>query len=62
MKPCPLLNQSPRHEETWRSGGMAPHILNLGTRWKQVVSLTPPPPPPAVSLTPEKETSVAIGD
>jgi hypothetical protein len=26
----------------WRSGGIAPHILDLGTRWRWVVSFTPP--------------------
>jgi len=25
----------------WRSGGIAPYILDLGTRWKRVVSFTP---------------------
>jgi hypothetical protein len=27
----------------WESGGTAPHILNLGTRWRWVVSFTPRP-------------------
>jgi hypothetical protein len=27
----------------WRSGGMAPHNLNLGTWWMWVVSFTPRP-------------------
>jgi len=26
------------HEDIVGSGGIAPHILNLGTRWRQVVS------------------------
>jgi hypothetical protein len=26
------------------SGGIAPHILNLGDRWRWAVSFTPPPP------------------
>jgi hypothetical protein len=35
----------------WVSGGIAPHILNLATRWRRMVSVThralsPPPPPP----------------
>jgi hypothetical protein len=27
----------------WGSGGIAPHILNLGTGWRWLVSLTPQP-------------------
>jgi hypothetical protein len=27
----------------WRSGGIAPHIFDLGTRWRWVVSFTPLP-------------------
>jgi len=27
----------------WGSGGMAPRILNTGTRWRRVVSFTPQP-------------------
>jgi hypothetical protein len=27
----------------WRSGGIDPHILDLGTRWRLVVSFMPPP-------------------
>jgi hypothetical protein len=27
----------------WRSGGIAPHILDLGTGWRCVVSFTPRP-------------------
>jgi len=30
----------------WGSGGIAPLILNLGTRWRWEVSLTPWPPYP----------------
>jgi hypothetical protein len=30
----PVLNQAPRHEDVWGSGGIAPCILNLGTRWR----------------------------
>jgi hypothetical protein len=29
----PVLAEAPRHEGIWRSGGKAPLILNLGTRW-----------------------------
>jgi len=27
----------------WRTGGIAPSILNLGSRWIQVVTFTPQP-------------------
>jgi hypothetical protein len=27
----------------WRGGGLAPRILDLGTRWRPVVSFTPRP-------------------
>jgi hypothetical protein len=27
----------------WNSGGTAPHILDLGTKWRWVVSFTPRP-------------------
>jgi len=30
----------PHHEDVWVSGGIAPHILNFGTRWGWVVSFT----------------------
>jgi len=30
-------------ETYWRSGDVAPLILNLGTRWRIVVSFTPRP-------------------
>jgi hypothetical protein len=36
--------QLPRHEDVWSSGGIAPHILNLGIKWKWVVSFTFRPP------------------
>jgi len=26
------LNQVPHHEDVWGSGGVAPHIFNVGTR------------------------------
>jgi hypothetical protein len=29
-----VLNQEPRHENVSGSGGIAPLILNLGTRWR----------------------------
>jgi hypothetical protein len=34
---------SPRHEGVLGSGGIAPRILDLGTRWRWVISFTPPP-------------------
>jgi len=43
VKTCPLLNSAPRHEDLWVSGGIAPRILNLGTRWRWVVSFAPQP-------------------
>jgi hypothetical protein len=33
-----LLNQTPGHEDVLESGGIAPRILNLGTRWRSAVS------------------------
>jgi hypothetical protein len=35
-----VLNYAPRHEDLSGSGGIAPRILNLGTRWRRVVSFT----------------------
>jgi hypothetical protein len=32
-----------RHEGVWRSEGTGPRILDLGTRWRLVVSFTPRP-------------------
>jgi len=29
----PVLNEALRHEDAWGSGGIAPFILNLRTRW-----------------------------
>jgi hypothetical protein len=34
IKTYPVLNYEPRHEDVRRSGGIAPRILNLGTRWR----------------------------
>jgi hypothetical protein len=39
----PKLNQPALYEDVWWSGGIAPRILNLVTRWRSVVSLTPRP-------------------
>jgi hypothetical protein len=38
-----VLNEAPRHEDVLGSGGIAPRILNLGTRWRWVVGFTPRP-------------------
>jgi hypothetical protein len=32
-----------RPTDVWGSGGIAPHIVDLGTRWGRVVSFTPRP-------------------
>jgi hypothetical protein len=40
MKTFPVLNQEPRHEDVLGGVGMTPRILNLGARWKWVVSFT----------------------
>jgi len=33
MKIYPVRNQAPHHEDVWEIGGIAPPILNLGTKW-----------------------------
>jgi hypothetical protein len=33
-KVVPVLNQAPRHEDVLGSGGIAPRVLDLGTRWR----------------------------
>jgi hypothetical protein len=38
-----FYNWAPRHEGVLGSGGIAPRINNLGTRWRWVVSFTPRP-------------------
>jgi hypothetical protein len=38
---CFFLNWAPRHEGVLGSGGIAPCILDLGTRWRWVVSFMP---------------------
>jgi hypothetical protein len=38
-----VINQAPRYEDVWVSRGIAPRILNLGTRWRWVVSFKPRP-------------------
>jgi len=39
-KVVPVLKLIPRHEDVLWIGGIAPRILNLGTRWRWVVSFT----------------------
>jgi hypothetical protein len=51
-----VLNEAPRHEDVLGSGGIAPRILNPGTRWRWVVSFTPRPLYPR-----SKSPPVAIG-
>jgi len=34
MKTYPKLNYAPHDEDEWGSVSIAPHILNLGTRWR----------------------------
>jgi hypothetical protein len=34
------LNEAPHHKDALGSGGIAPLILNLGTRWRWVISFT----------------------
>jgi hypothetical protein len=40
-KPNSLLNKHHIVKIYWGSGSTAPRILNLGTRWRQMVSFTP---------------------
>jgi len=35
-----VLNYIPHHEDVWRSGGIAPHVLNLNATWRWVVCFT----------------------
>jgi hypothetical protein len=37
------FNWTPCHEDVLENGGIAPRLLDLGTRWRWVVSFTPPP-------------------
>jgi hypothetical protein len=36
-----LTNQALRHEGVWGSGYIDPHLLDLGTSWRWMVSFTP---------------------
>jgi len=38
-----VLNQVPRHEDVFWSGGITSHIISFDTRWKWVVNFTPRP-------------------
>jgi hypothetical protein len=33
-----LFNEAPRHEDVWWCGVIAPRIINLGSRWRWIVS------------------------
>jgi hypothetical protein len=46
----PVLNLAPFHEGVLGSAVIAPRILDLGTRWKLVVSFTPQPLSPSYPL------------
>lgn len=41
VKLCLVLKQALRYADVWRSGWISPHILNLGTRSRWVVSFQP---------------------
>jgi hypothetical protein len=43
VKTSLCFNGAPRHEDIMGSGDVAPRILDLGTRWRGVVSFTPRP-------------------
>jgi len=40
MKMHPALDKTLGRENLWWSGGTAPHLLNLDTRWRWAVSFT----------------------
>jgi len=42
-KVVPVLNEAPHIKTYWRSGDIAPRILDLGSSRRWVVSLTPRP-------------------
>jgi hypothetical protein len=52
-KVVPALNEVPRHEDVWRSGGIAPQI-NLSTRWEWSASRPS-------RFAPWKEPPVSVG-
>jgi hypothetical protein len=45
-----MLNKAPHQEDVWESGGIAPRVLNIGARWKWVVSFAPRPLYPRYQL------------
>jgi len=55
MKMNPVFNYAPYHEQIWGNGGITPHILYRGTRWRPVVSFM------AWLLPVEEESLVSIG-
>jgi hypothetical protein len=54
----PVLNWVPCHEDVLERGGIAPRILNLGTRCRWVVSFTPRPLYPRYPLVPRASEHV----
>jgi hypothetical protein len=50
-----LTNYALRQEDVWGSGCINPHLLDLGTSWRWVVSFTPRP------LYPREKAPVPIG-
>jgi len=43
MKMYPVLDEARHPEDLWRSGGIVPRILNLGSRWSSMVRFTSRP-------------------
>jgi hypothetical protein len=43
LSPCFLLTEHHTMKVYWGSGGIAPCILDLGSRWRGVVSFMPQP-------------------
>jgi hypothetical protein len=41
--PCVFFNWAPHYEGVLESGGIAPRIIDIGSRWRWVVSFTPRP-------------------
>jgi hypothetical protein len=40
-KVIPVLNEAPRHEDVCANGGIVARMLNIGNRWRWVVSYMP---------------------
>jgi hypothetical protein len=41
LSSCSLTNYPVCHDDVWKSGCIDPHLLDLGTSWRWVVSFTP---------------------